>query len=339
MRMRRTLKVLVLFLIPLLTALPSMGQVSYDTATLLGSVLDAQGRAVPGARVTIRNTATGLTKSQESGADGTYTFPLLPVGTYQVEVTAPGFSRAVASNVVLSVGQALVQDMRLRLGETTATVTVTSEAPLLSVEQVQQANEITQSQVATLPNVNHTFDTYVLTLPGITNIYAIRNAGSQRAGAANVNSFTTSAGNGRGGLVTIDGGENDTGEGINPTYSPTFTQLPSGQQAYINALAADANASHCSPASSCAALAADLTAALNPSNSAVVRALVGAPGNFLGQPSQTGNFTNKDNWHDAVLRFDWQPNANDSFVLRGLLERRDNAGDYGALEYFQNATV
>jgi carboxypeptidase family protein/TonB-dependent receptor-like protein len=452
MRMQRMLKVLVLFLIPLLTALPSMGQVSYDTATLQGTVLDAQGRAVPGARVTISNTATGLTKSQESGADGTYTFPLLPVGTYQAEVTAPGFSRAVASNVVLSVGQALVQDMRLRLGETTATVTVTSEAPLLSVEQVQQANEITQSQVATLPNVNHTFDTYVLTLPGITNIYAIRNAGSQRAGAANVNSFTTSAGNGRGGLVTIDGGENDTGEGIsrtyhlpvdaideflvnrngynaeygfsyeemvtivtktgtnnyhgsafgtfrdqstdarqyfqplspsgnkffdqefhaggslggpivknklffflayegyqnafetsrnfiNPTYSPTFTQLPSGQQAYINALAADANASHCSPASSCAALAADLTAALNPSNSAVVRALVGAPGNFLGQPSQTGNFTNKDNWHDAVLRFDWQPNANDSFVLRGLLERRDNAGDYGALEYFQNATV
>ena len=452
MRMWRTLKVLVPFLILLLTALPSIGQVSYDTATLQGSVLDAQGRAVPGARVTIRNAATGLTKSQQSGADGTYNFPLLPVGTYQVEVTAAGFSRAVASNVVLSVSQAIVEDMHLRVGETTATVVVTSESPLLSVEQVQQANEITQNQVEALPNVNHTFDTYVLTLPGITNIQAIRNAGSQRAGAATVNAFTTSAGNGRGGQVTIDGGENDSGQGIsrayhlpvdaiqeflvnrngynaeygfsydevvtivtktgtnnyhgaafgtfrdqatdahqyfqpltssgkkffdqefhagasvggplvknklffflayegyqnafetsrnfiNATYSPTFTQLPIGQQNYINAVAADVNPADCSPAPSCAALAADLTAALNPSNSAVVRALVGAPGNFLGQPSQTGNFTNKDTWHDAVVRFDWQPNSNDSFVLRGLLERRDNPGNYGNLEYFQNATL
>ena len=126
---------------------------------------------------------------------------------------------------------------------------------------------------------------------------------------------------------------------INATYSPSFTQLPAGQQNYINAVAADANAADCSPAASCAALAANLTAAVNPSNSAVVRVLVGAPGNFLGQPSQSGNFTNKDTWHDAVVRLDWQPNSNDSFVLRGLLERRDNRGNYGGLEYFQNATV
>jgi hypothetical protein len=446
------LKVLVPFLALLFTALPSIGQVSYDTATLQGTVFDVQGRVVPGAMVTISNAATGLTKSQQSGADGTYNFPLLPVGTYQVEATAAGFSRAVASNVALSVSQAIVEDIHLRVGETTATVVVTSESPLIAVEQAQQANEITQSQVEALPNVNHTFDAYVLTLPGITNIQAIRNSGSQRAGVVTVNVFTTSGGNGRGGQVTIDGGENDSGQGIsrtyhlpvdaiqeflvnrngyaaeygfsydetvtivtktgtnnyhgaafgtfrdqatdahqyfqpltpngkkffgqefhagaslsgplvknklffflayegyqnafetsrnfiNATYSPTFAQLPTGQQNYINAVAADANVAHCSPVPSCAALAADLTAALNPSNSAVVKALVGAPGNFIGQPSQTGSFTNKDTWHDAVVRFDWQANSNDSFVLRGLLERRDNPGDYGRLEYFQDAIV
>jgi len=182
MRIRHTLKVLVPFSVLLFAALPSIGQVSYDTATLQGGVLDIQGRAVPGALVTIRNAATGLTKSQQSGEDGTYNFPLLPVGTYQVEVTAAGFNKAVASNVVLSVGQATVEDLHLRVGETTTTVVVTSDSPLLAVEQVQQANEITQNQVQALPNVNHTFDTYVLTLPGISNIQTIRNSGSQRAG-------------------------------------------------------------------------------------------------------------------------------------------------------------
>jgi hypothetical protein len=400
--------------------------------------------------VTISNAATGLTKSQQSGADGTYNFPLLPVGTYRVEVTAPGFNRAVASNVVLSVGQETMEDVHLRVGETATEVVVTSAAPLITTEQTQQANEITLTQVETLPNISHTFDTYVLTLPGITNIYTIRQSGSQRAVAANLNGFTTSGGNGRGGMVTIDGGENDSGQGIsrtyhlpvdaiqeflvnrngynaefgfsfaeavslvtktgtnsyhgaafgtfrdqatdahqyfqpldpsgkkffgqefhagaslggplvknkvfffvayegyqnafennrnfiNATYSPAFPDLPAGQRNYITAVATDANAD-CSPLS-CADLAAHLKTALNPSNNAVVKALVGAPGNFLGQPSQSGTFTNKDTWHDAVVRFDWQPNANDSFVLRGLLERRDNPGDYGNLEYFQQATT
>src|SRR5712692_7259497 len=380
MRMQRTLKVLVPFLVLLFTALPSIGQVSYDTATLQGTVLDVQGGVVPGALVTIRNAAIGLTKSQPTGAVGTYNFPLLPVGTYQVEVTAAGFNKAVASKVVLAVGQATVEDVHLTVGGTTITVEVTSAFPLITTEQVQQANEITQQQVEELPNMNHTFDTYVLTLPGISNIQAIRNSGSQRAGTGAFNAFTTSGGNGRGGLVTIDGGENDSGEGIsrtyhlpvdaiqeflvnrngysaeygfsydeavniitktgtntyhgsafgtfrdqatdahqyfqpltpsgnkffdqefhaggslggpvvknklffflayegyqnafetsrnfiNATYSPTFSQLPAGQQTYINAVAADPNAAHCSPAASCAALAADLTAAVNPSNS------------------------------------------------------------------------
>lgn len=449
MRMRRTLKVLVPFLVLLFTALPGFAQVDYSTATLQGTVLDAQGGVIPGAVVTIRNAATGLTKSQQSGADGTYNFPLLPVGTYRVEVTAPGFNTAVASNVVLSVGQATIEDLHLRVGETTTTVEVRSATPLIATEQSQQANEINLNQVQELPNVNHTFDTYVLTLPGIVNIQAIRDAGSQRGGGAfRYNAFTTSGGNGRGGLVTIDGGENDSGDGISRTYhlpidaiqefqvnrngynaeygfsydeavsivtkggtnayhgsvfgtfrdqatdahqyfqpltpsggkyfdqefhagaslggpvvknklffflayegyqnafetSRTFINsqyspgITKGQQAYINQL--NSSGGSCGP-ETCAALAANLTGALNPSNSAVVNNLIGAPGNALGFPSQSGAFTNKDTWHDAVVRLDWQPNANDSFVFRGLLERQDDPGAYGGAsgEYLQIATT
>src|SRR2546428_14026163 len=94
MRMRRTWKVLVPFLVLLFTALPGFAQVDYSTATLQGTVLDAQGGVIPGAVVTIRNAPTGLTKSQQPGADGTNTFPLLPVGTDRGEDTTPGFNPA-----------------------------------------------------------------------------------------------------------------------------------------------------------------------------------------------------------------------------------------------------
>jgi hypothetical protein len=219
MRIWRALKLLAPMFVLLLAALPGFGQVDYSTATLKGTVLDVQGGGVPGATVTISNAATGLSKTQKSGPEGGYLFPLLPIGSYQVEVTATGFDKAIAKDVVLSVGEAAIVDIHLTVGTANVTVEVTSQAPLIQTEQVQQANDINQTQVEQLPNVNRTFDTYAQSLPGISNAAAIHDSGSQRAiGAFPVNAFTTAGGNGRGGLVTIDGGENDYGSGITRTY-------------------------------------------------------------------------------------------------------------------------
>jgi hypothetical protein len=88
-----------LILVVLLISASSFGQVDYSTATLQGTVLDAQSRAVPAATVTIANPDTGLTKSQQSGADGTYNFPLLAPGTYQITVAAAGFDKSVTNGV------------------------------------------------------------------------------------------------------------------------------------------------------------------------------------------------------------------------------------------------
>jgi hypothetical protein len=219
-------------LVLLLAALPGFGQVDYSTATLKGTVLDVQGGGVPGATVTISNAATGLSKTQKSAPEGGYLFPLLPIGTYQIEVTATGFDKAVAKDVVLSVGEAAIVDIHLTVGTANVTVEVTSQAPLIQTEQVQQANDINQTQVEQLPNVNRSFDTYAQTLPGITNAAAVHDSGSQRAiGAFPVNAFTTAGGNGRGGLVTIDGGENDYGSGITRTY---FLPVDAIQEFQVN---------------------------------------------------------------------------------------------------------
>ena len=443
--LRFTVPWAVLTLVVLLASVCTFGQVDYSTATLQGTVLDAQGRTVPAATVTINNPATGLTKSQQSGADGTYNFPLLPPGSYQITVTASGFDKSVTNGVTLPVGQAVVQDIHLQVGETSTTVEVTTSAPLISVEQVQQANEITQTQVAQLPNVNHSFDTYVLTLPGVSNVGQMQNAGSQRAIGGNFNNFTTAGGNGRGGLVYIDGGENDSGEGISRTYhlpvdaiqefevnrngynaeygftyaeavsivtkggtnslhgglfglfrdqatdaiqyfqpltpsghaffdqdfhagahlggpviknklfffmayeawqnafannrnfliDPNYNPgVTPGQAAYIGDVTT--NGASCG-AETCATLASHMTTGLNMSLNKTVQGLVGAAGNIYGIPDQSGTFTNRDTWQDGVVRLDYNLDANNTFVLRGLLERQNDNGAFGGTEYAQIA--
>src|SRR6266699_6722402 len=62
------------------------------TATILGVVKDSSGAAVPGATLTVRNSATGLVRTVVSDAsDGSYRFPVLPVGNYDVSVSRSGF--------------------------------------------------------------------------------------------------------------------------------------------------------------------------------------------------------------------------------------------------------
>ena len=71
--------------------------------TILGAVTDPSGAVVPGAKVTVKNTGTGLERSTETSADGSYSLPELPIGTYTVTVTQSGFQTFVATGVTVDV--------------------------------------------------------------------------------------------------------------------------------------------------------------------------------------------------------------------------------------------
>src|SRR6202040_1849925 len=73
-------------------------------ATLSGTITDPSGGVVPGAQISIRNTATGITKDTTTDSAGFYTVPNLQAGTYEVKVRAAGFTTAVQLNLTLAVG-------------------------------------------------------------------------------------------------------------------------------------------------------------------------------------------------------------------------------------------
>lgn len=105
-----------------------------DRGTITGTITDPGNANVPDARVTVKNAATGLTQAVTTGADGIYTVPYLPVGSYTVEVDKTGFRKATANNVQVQVNTTVRLNVALTLGSVDQTVEVTAAQPLLSTE-------------------------------------------------------------------------------------------------------------------------------------------------------------------------------------------------------------
>jgi len=191
----------------------SYAQVSYDTATLKGIIYDPNGGVVPGATVTVTNPATGVTRTVKSGGEGTYQVPALPPGTYEVTVEAAGFSKAIAKNIGLTVGEAVPYDIRLALGTVNELVEVTGLPPLIETEQTQQANTVNQRQVENLPNVSRRFTEAIYTVPGVASSNAPVVQDQNLGTGYLASGFSVGGSNGRNNLLTVDGGENDYGSG------------------------------------------------------------------------------------------------------------------------------
>lgn len=193
--------------------LPVSAQVDYATATLRGTIYDPQGAVVAGATVIVTNPSTNVSQTQKTDADGTYQVQALTPGAHEVAVEANGFSRAVAKNVVLTVGEFLSYDIHLTLGSFSETVEVTDRPPLIDIGRTQQANTVDNVQVVNLPNISRNFAGAIYTVPGVVNSQAPSIQDPNIGTGYLASGFSIGGSNGRNNLFTIDGGEDDFGSG------------------------------------------------------------------------------------------------------------------------------
>ena len=101
--------------------------------------------------VSLKNTETGQVYSAASSDAGNYTVPQVPLGEYNLSVTVPGFKTYEHDKFQLSAGQTLREDIALQVGQSTESVTVSTEASLLQTESSQLAHNVTLSQLDNLP--------------------------------------------------------------------------------------------------------------------------------------------------------------------------------------------
>jgi len=143
----------------------SFGQVT--TTNMSGTVTDSSGAAVPSAQVTVTNTGTGFTRTVQTGAQGEYHLEFLPIGNYNVEVSANGFKKVVRSGIVLQADQPARVDTQLQLGQVTETIEVTSEVPLVNTSNPEIGRTIETQEMVNLPIVNRNPYTLLDLVPGV----------------------------------------------------------------------------------------------------------------------------------------------------------------------------
>lgn len=115
-----------------------------------GTVQDPSKAIVPGAKVTLTNNATGLTRSSTSNTAGIYYFDTVLIGSNTLSVEATGFKKWTA-NLTVEAGQTLVVDPTMEVGSVEATVEVTSAAPVISTEGAQVSDVKDALRIHDLP--------------------------------------------------------------------------------------------------------------------------------------------------------------------------------------------
>src|SRR5574340_1335329 len=133
MRFMNALRALALLGIVLGSAAGLYGQAV--SGSLLGTVTDSSGGAVPNAKVTITEMNTGLSRSMQTNASGNYVFPTLEPGTYRVAVELTGFRTAVKEGVNLLVNTSVRADLTLQPGAVNEAITVMAEVPSLQTDR------------------------------------------------------------------------------------------------------------------------------------------------------------------------------------------------------------
>jgi len=131
---------------------------------------DSTGAAVPNAQVSVTSAERGETRAATTNNSGDYLFPALPVGHYDVSITAKGFKTYQAKGVVLNVGEKARNDVRLEVGAEQTQVTVEGTA-LAQVETQSSdlSSTVTGKEISELQLNGRNFTQFVNLTPGVSN--------------------------------------------------------------------------------------------------------------------------------------------------------------------------
>jgi hypothetical protein len=162
----------------LLLSISSLAHAQFN-AGLSGTVTDPTGAVIPGATVTLRNTATQSLRTTTSGSQGTYQFSELPPGDYALNGTAKGFQSTSLDHVTLVAETSRNIDLKLQIGASDQTVTVSAdEVPVLNTSDASIGNSLSSQDVTRLPAFGR--DPYELLrlTPGVISDAARSGSGS-----------------------------------------------------------------------------------------------------------------------------------------------------------------
>jgi hypothetical protein len=155
-------------LLALLLSIPLGLHAQQYSGTIVGTVTDSTGAAIPGATVTIINTGTGAKTTQTSGGQGEFTFAQLPIGTYEVHVTQGNFKEFVETGVVVHTSTNTSVNAVMTIGAVTQKITVAADAIQVQTTSASVGEVIGGTQVRELPLNGENFVGLTQLSPGVS---------------------------------------------------------------------------------------------------------------------------------------------------------------------------
>lgn len=122
-----------------------------NTGSITGTVTDSSGALIPNVKVTVRNTATNVSRETSTSGAGVYTVSDLIVGPYEVTFEAPSFKKLVRSGITLDVTEVIRVDAKLEVGSVTESVEVTGQLPYVNTDNPEVGTNLNRTDLLDVP--------------------------------------------------------------------------------------------------------------------------------------------------------------------------------------------
>src|SRR5262245_31219994 len=193
--------------------------------SLLGTITDSNGAVLPGAKVTITEVSTNLSRSAVTNESGNYVFGNLDRGVYRIEIELTGFKKSIRDKVDVRVNNDTRVDLQLEPGEISQSVEVSATVPLLQTERADVGRQIETKQLQDMPlTFNRNFQSLLNLVPGATRAFRPHSEffNSQDSLSTQVNGQSRLANN-----VQIEGIDNNHRTGLLTVLIPPIEALSS----------------------------------------------------------------------------------------------------------------
>ena len=149
-------------------AAPSRAIAQRTTGEIIGTVVDGSGSVLPGVSVTLRGPMVAGAPVSTTTETGTYRFAVLPPGTYEIEYVLSGFTTLKRTNVAVSVGAVVEMNATLTVGGVSESITVASEAPVVTSSTSQVSTTYNREWVRNAPVKRFSYFDLINSAPGVS---------------------------------------------------------------------------------------------------------------------------------------------------------------------------
>lgn len=193
--------------------------------TISGTITDSTGAAISKASVLVHNDETRNERHLQTGPDGRYAAPSVPVGSYTITADAEGFSQQRRTGIPLSVGQSQSINLTLSLNGVAQSVTVEDDPPVVNLSTQQTAGLVDARQIKELPLNGRSYDQLITLNPATVNYTAQRSGTIGTSNSSAGNMFAVSGRRPQDNLYLLNGVEYTGASLINVTPGGTSGQL------------------------------------------------------------------------------------------------------------------